>query len=128
MEAATEAGLAIPEPSKVEDEYSGRFVVRIPRTLHRRLVQSAQSEAVSLNQLCLTFLAAGLERQTSETIRSPVLRAAQVRARHEFRSMNEFNIHRAYRLYLASREEPRPISDVDSPAESEPVIGVASSR
>ena len=40
--------------------YSGHFVQRIPRTLHRRLARRAASEGVSLNQLAAMFLAQGL--------------------------------------------------------------------
>ena len=40
--------------------YSGQFVQRIPKTLHRRLARRAASEGVSLNQLATMFLAQGL--------------------------------------------------------------------
>jgi HicB-like protein involved in pilus formation len=44
---------------------SGRFVVRLPRTLHAALEREAASEGVSLNQLVLAKLAVGLGRLTS---------------------------------------------------------------
>ncbi|MEN6328615.1 MAG: type II toxin-antitoxin system HicB family antitoxin [Syntrophomonas sp.] len=47
--AALEDGRVIPEPGK-EDDYSGKFNVRVPKTLHRTLVELASSEGVSLNQ------------------------------------------------------------------------------
>ena len=37
--------------------YSGRFVVRIPPSLHRDLVRAAAEERVSLNQLAAVALA-----------------------------------------------------------------------
>ena len=40
--------------------YSGQFVQRIPKSLHRRLATRAAAEGVSLNQLAATFLAHGL--------------------------------------------------------------------
>jgi len=40
--------------------YSGQFVQRIPKTLHRRLAKQAAAEGVSLNQLAAIFLAQGL--------------------------------------------------------------------
>jgi antitoxin HicB len=49
IETALESGYEIPEPRAAE-EYSGKFVVRVPRSLHRELVQGAVSEGVSLNQ------------------------------------------------------------------------------
>ena len=52
LEAATAAGRAIPEPTTVEplSHYSGKFLVRVPRSLHARLARQAKSEGVSLNQ------------------------------------------------------------------------------
>lgn len=50
-------GFEIPEPDVESDEYSGRFVARIPKFLHRELTQSAQKNGVSLNQYVCTLLA-----------------------------------------------------------------------
>jgi HicB family len=44
---------------------SGRFVVRLPISLHAALEREAASEGVSLNQLVLAKLAVGLGRLTS---------------------------------------------------------------
>ncbi len=44
---------------------SGRFVVRLPASLHAALEREAASEGVSLNQLVLAKLAVGLGRLTS---------------------------------------------------------------
>lgn len=35
------------------DGYNGRILARVPRSLHKRLVQEAQAEGVSLNQYVL---------------------------------------------------------------------------
>ncbi len=43
---------------------SGRFVVRLPRSLHTALESEAQSEGISLNQLVLAKLAVQLENAT----------------------------------------------------------------
>ncbi|MCI9336718.1 MAG: toxin-antitoxin system HicB family antitoxin [Lachnospiraceae bacterium] len=51
-----ENNLPIPEPERV-DSYSGKFNVRLPKTLHQRLVIEAQNEGVSLNTLVLYKLA-----------------------------------------------------------------------
>jgi len=56
IETAIEDGLPIPEPRRTE-EYSGKFVVRIPRSLHRELAQLADREGVSLNSLVSVALA-----------------------------------------------------------------------
>lgn len=52
LEVKLENNLPIPIP-KDTDDYSGKFVVRIPKTLHKRLSIEADKEGVSLNQLAL---------------------------------------------------------------------------
>jgi hypothetical protein len=42
-------------------EKSGRFLVRVPKTLHQKLEVEAQAEGVSLNQLAVTKLSVPLE-------------------------------------------------------------------
>lgn len=39
---------------------SGKFVARVPKTVHAQLTTRARSEGVSLNTLVLTFIAQGL--------------------------------------------------------------------
>lgn len=56
IELALEDGRAIPEPKPLE-EFSGKFVVRVPKSLHRDLVAAAAREEVSLNQFIATELA-----------------------------------------------------------------------
>ena len=43
-------GETVPEPI-ASKHFSGRFVVRIPPELHRRLAMEAQEEGISLNRL-----------------------------------------------------------------------------
>lgn len=51
---------SLPEPplQPISKEYSGKFNVRIPKSLHAALALEAEDEGVSLNQLVLTKLAA----------------------------------------------------------------------
>lgn len=49
LEVKIEYGDPIPEPL-VDESYSGKFVVRIPKSLHRKLIIEAEQEGVSLNQ------------------------------------------------------------------------------
>ncbi len=58
LEEACASGLDVPEPSE-QREFSGRFVVRMPGTLHRRLARAAKQEGVSLNQYVVSMLSAG---------------------------------------------------------------------
>jgi antitoxin HicB len=61
-------GLPIPEAEPVP-EHSGKFMVRLPKSLHAELARRAEREGVSLNALVTTYLAreAGIEaaRQTT---------------------------------------------------------------
>ena len=67
MESVYELGLEIPLPSE-DDEFSGKFNVRVPASLHRKLHKLAKKEGVSLNQYVVYALshAAGVnEGKTS---------------------------------------------------------------
>ena len=55
LEGRIEAGEEIPEPTRIED-FSGKFVLRIPRSLHRSLDREARRQGVSLNQYVLHIL------------------------------------------------------------------------
>ena len=63
IKTAYEEGQGIPLPRDME-EYSGKFIVRIPRSLHRNLVRAAKREGVSLNQYIASLLAAGVQWDT----------------------------------------------------------------
>lgn len=56
LEVKQENDLPIPIP-ETADKYSGKFVVRIPKSLHQRLAIEAEKEGVSLDQLVLYKLA-----------------------------------------------------------------------
>ena len=58
---AAEDAVAAAEAEKDAD-YSGKFVLRLPRSMHRQLAELAETEGVSLNQLALAFLAQGMGR------------------------------------------------------------------
>jgi len=61
IEVSLEDGDTIPEPRPLED-YSGKFVVRVPRSLHQDLVKTADREGVSLNQYINVALACSVGR------------------------------------------------------------------
>ena len=64
LEVALEDKLPIPEP-KAEEEYSGKFVVRVPKSLHQELVERAAREGVSLNQYINVALARSVGQRGS---------------------------------------------------------------
>ena len=52
IEAKLEGGFEVPLPVGYEN-FSGKFVVRIPKSLHYKLSIEAEQEGVSLNQYAL---------------------------------------------------------------------------
>ena len=59
LETALEEGINIPEPQN-EDKYSGKFNLRIPKSLHKTLALAEKREGVSLNQMAMFAIASGL--------------------------------------------------------------------
>jgi antitoxin HicB len=59
--------LEFPAPPREEEDYSGRLVLRLPKSLHRRLAGEAQRDGVSLNTYLIAIL--------SDTLQSPRTRA-----------------------------------------------------
>ncbi len=47
----------MPSPLAIDNDYSGRVTLRLPKTLHRYLAGCAEHEEVSLNSLITTVLA-----------------------------------------------------------------------
>jgi predicted RNase H-like HicB family nuclease len=69
LESLREAGENIPAPEKYMP-YSGQIRLRMPKTLHAKLAQSALEENVSLNTYLISLLAAGRgEKETIKLIR-----------------------------------------------------------
>lgn len=59
LQCMIEDGYPVPDPI-VEDDYSGRFLTRVPSMLHRDLARRAEREGVSLNLFVATALARAL--------------------------------------------------------------------
>jgi antitoxin HicB len=70
IEVAYENSQDIPEPHDKQG-YSGNFIVRGPRSLHRKLDQMAKREGVSLNQYLVSTLShsVGMD-ETRQAVRS----------------------------------------------------------
>ena len=62
--ALTAKDLPVPAPNG-GGIASGKFVARVPKTVHAQLATRAKAEGVSLNSLVLTFIAEGLGRRES---------------------------------------------------------------
>ena len=99
LEVSLEQAMPIPEPAP-EEEYSGKFVLRVPKSLHRELVEQAEQEGVSLNTYCLTVLAKAVGRnapvngpatniQTSTDYRAPIKQVSAIADRNDPPPNNE---------------------------------------
>jgi antitoxin HicB len=66
LEEALAQGWTVPEPTK-RPGASGKFVVRLPRSLHARLQELSEIEGTSLNQLVVSLLS---ERTTHHELRT----------------------------------------------------------
>ena len=65
--AMREVGRPIPVASvEPTERYSGKWQLRTPKSLHRKLAEHAQREGVSLNALAVSFLAEGLGQRNGQ--------------------------------------------------------------
>ena len=58
--ATRESGKEVPKPGEAP---SGKFIARVPRSMHARLSARARQEGVSMNSLVSAFLAESLGRR-----------------------------------------------------------------
>jgi antitoxin HicB len=58
IQAEQDAGRDIPEPWNLQ-EFSGKVLLRLPKSLHQRLARQADREGISLNQYVVHKLSAG---------------------------------------------------------------------
>jgi len=65
LEIALQDGIPIPLPQS-DEQYSGKFVIRLPRQLHRQLAEEAERQNVSLNQYINYALAIVIGRMGSD--------------------------------------------------------------
>lgn len=63
LATANKLGRPIPDPPEQGEGYSGKWVQRVPKSLHARLASEARREGVSLNALATTFLAEGIGKR-----------------------------------------------------------------
>jgi antitoxin HicB len=68
LAVAREFGDTIPSPFS---NVSGRFVQRVPRSLHAQLIARARMEGVSLNTLVISIVSQGLGQRQAELMKDP---------------------------------------------------------
>ncbi len=52
--------IPLPSPPIATHEYSGKYVQRLPKSVHAQLANRADREGISLNQLAAAYITAGL--------------------------------------------------------------------
>jgi predicted RNase H-like HicB family nuclease len=78
LETYREKGWPIPKPEEVrQQEYSGQFRTRLPRSQHAQLARRAEAEGVSLNTLVVAAVGAYLGKAEMEDRFSAALRQFQ---------------------------------------------------
>jgi predicted RNase H-like HicB family nuclease len=65
--ACLDDGIPVPEPSN-NNEYSGQFKLRLPKSLHKTLADRSRQEGISMNQYCLYLLAAAIPRTPANSV------------------------------------------------------------
>ena len=63
IEALQEQGMPVPAPNS-GGIASGKFIARVPKSIHAQLAARAKMEGVSLNTMVLTLIAKGLGQGT----------------------------------------------------------------
>ena len=96
LAAALEDGYEIPEPTS-DDEYSGQFKLRLPKSLHRALAENSKREGISMNQYCLYLLS-----------KNDVLYAAVHYRNGVIPNENEIKATCNYAGYKEEQEKPLP--------------------
>ena len=68
VSALTDMGREVPAPTLTAKDFtpltaSGKFVARVPRSMHIQLAARAKTEGVSLNTLVISLIAEGMGRR-----------------------------------------------------------------
>lgn len=116
FEAALESGYTIPEPKADNVKaYSGRILVRMPKSLHHHIVETARHEGVSVNQFVVATLAREIGRvETIAGIKSTSHRLEGVRG------VPHDPVHRGlYTLFMVGFGSVDAHTVIDVPAETE---------
>lgn len=66
LKAAYENGIMVPLPAIQEDkeEYSGRVTLRIPKSLHKMVIEIAKKEGVCANQFLSHLISMGVGKKS----------------------------------------------------------------
>jgi len=91
LESAFDDKWIIPEPS-LPLETTGRITLRIPKSIHQRIIDRAEKEDISQNQLIVTYIAEGLERTNMKSSIEETLQKQTERIIEKIKSFQENTI------------------------------------
>ncbi len=113
-----------PLPGEVQStQPSGKFALRLPKTLHARLAQRADLDGVSLNTLIVTLLAEGLGTATSQAAMQELLRKWTTSVADRVADIVAFRQHvPATRLVQRTDEQRRYASEVVSVSSEKRIV------
>lgn len=68
IDLAIKDGATIPIPNKlkIEDEFSGKLTLRLPKFLHAEVAKTADEEGCSINQLIQSYISIGIGKKFGE--------------------------------------------------------------
>ena len=72
LRARVRSKRAVPLPEKEQEDFSGKFLQRIPKALNRKAVAAAEREGVSLNQFVAAVLAEAVGYKAAKAERVPL--------------------------------------------------------
>jgi antitoxin HicB len=72
IEACISSGRPVPLPEEDNDLPSGKWLQRVPRSLHKKLVDRAETEGVSLNQYVTSVLAEAIGQRSLAGSKEPL--------------------------------------------------------
>jgi predicted RNase H-like HicB family nuclease len=84
--AALENGQNIPRPVESSNDFSGKLVLRLPRSLHKKATWVAEREGVSLNQFIVASLAEAVGERSAMNISVSIYPINQLRPISKFSS------------------------------------------
>lgn len=81
LETALEDGIEIPLPESMREkkEYSGKILLRLPKSLHKKLAKAAQKEGVSINTYIVNLLS---ERNAEREVLNTLIEQFEKRAHY----------------------------------------------
>lgn len=111
IEEALEAGEAIPQPVPIPELPSGKWLQRVPRTVHAELVVLAARDGVSLNQLVVSILSRELGYRsgtsTTETLSLAGSVASMDPSSTQWRSMlEEIAVNQSWKIRDLAKPHP----------------------